>query len=134
MQEQFTELAASLRAALDEIPQGMRQEAVSRQVIIILLAGALRQMGLVPVPAWRPPRSTRDRLDLVGVVPDSDPPRVEVAVVVDPLVELAKVRAMEWVDCPHKVVVTYSDRPDKVKQSTFFLTPGLTHINLYGKV
>ncbi|CAO0822731.1 hypothetical protein DFAR_3270007 [Desulfarculales bacterium] len=35
-------------------------------------------MGLVAVPAWTPPRSTRDRIDLVGVEPGSDPPRVAV--------------------------------------------------------
>ncbi len=67
----------------------------------------------------------RDRLDLVGVVPGSHPPEVRVAFVVDPLVELAKIKALEWVECPDKVVVTFSRRTDKVKQSTFFLAPGL---------
>ena len=56
--------------------------------------------------------------------PIAIPPRVEIAIGVDPLVELPTVRAMEWVDCEQKVIVTYSERSDKVKQSTFFLTPG----------
>ncbi len=131
MQDKFQKLAESIRTELENIPQTMRQDEVARQVIILLLAEGLRQMGLVPVPAWKPPRSTRDRIDLVGVVPASDPPQVEVAFAVDPLVELPKLKALEWVECPHKIVVTYSQRQDKVQQSTFFLTPGLDHLNLY---
>jgi hypothetical protein len=38
---------------------------------------------------------------------------------------------MEWVEAPHKLVVTFSQRPDKVAQSTFFLTPQVEHLNLY---
>jgi hypothetical protein len=131
MQEQLKQLAATLRAELERVPQTMRQDEVSRQVIILLLADALRQMGLLPVPAWKPPKSTRDRIDLVGVTPDSNPPQLQAAFAVDPVVELPKLKALEWVECPHKIVITFGPRADKVKQSTFFLTPGLEHINLY---
>jgi hypothetical protein len=109
----------------------MRQDEVDRQVIILLLADALRQMDLLPVPAWKPPKSTRECIDLVGITPQSDPPEVQVAFAVDPVVELPKLKALEWVTCNHKIVVTFSKRADKVKQSTFFLMPGLEHINLY---
>jgi len=131
MQDQIRQLAATLRTELERVPQTMRQEEVDRQVIILQLAEALRQMGLVPLPAWKPPKSTRDRLDLVGITPDSNPPEVQVAFAVDPLVELPKLKALEWVMCPHKIVITFGPRADKVKQSTFFLKPGLEHINLY---
>lgn len=131
MQEQFKQLAANLRTEMERIPQTMRQDQVDRQVIILLLADALRQMELLPVPAWKPPKSTRDRIDLVGITPDSDPPEVQVAFAVDPLVELPKLKALEWVECPHKIIITFSTRGDKVQQSTFFLMPGLEHINLY---
>ena len=131
MQEQFKQLAATLRTEMERIPQTMRQDQVDRQVIILLLADALRQMELLPVPAWKPPKSTRDRIDLVGITPDSDPPEVQVAFAVDPLVELPKLKALEWVECPHKIIITFSTRADKVQQSTFFLMPGLEHINLY---
>lgn len=131
MQEQFKQLAATLRTEIERVPQTMRQDQVDRQVIILLLADALRQMELQPVPAWKPPKSTRDRIDLVGITPDSDPPEVQVAFAVDPLVELPKLKALEWVECPHKIVITFSPRSDKVQQSTFFLMPGLDHINLY---
>jgi len=131
MNDKLQALAQGLRDRLEEIPPALRQEEVSRQAIICLLSQAVAQMGLIPVPAWKPPRSTRDCIDLVGVKPLSNPPRVLVAFVVQPLVELAQVRALEWVDCPDKVCVTFSPRADKVKQSTFFLSPGYLHLNLY---
>jgi hypothetical protein len=131
MQEQFKALAGSLREELERVPQTMRQDDVARQVIIAALVQALKEMGLVPVPAWRPPKSTRERIDLVGVSPGSHPPEVVAAFGVDAVVELSKVKAMEWVEAPHKFVVTFSQRPDKVAQSTFFLTPQVEHLNLY---
>jgi hypothetical protein len=132
MNEQFNQLAGVLRHELSRVPEAMMQDSVARQVILSVLYDALKQMGLIPVPSWKPPKSTRDRVDLVGVAPDSDPPQVTLAISVDPLVELTKVRAMEWVDCDQKVIVTFSQRSDKVKQSTFFLTPALHHLDLYG--
>jgi hypothetical protein len=132
MNEKLQALAQALREGLAKIPKPLRQEEVSRQVIIGLLTRAVAEMGLIAVPAWKPPRSTRDRIDLVGVEPGSDPPRVLMAFAVQPLVELTQVRSLEWVDCPDKVFVTFSERADKVKQSTFFLSPGYLHLNLYG--
>jgi hypothetical protein len=131
MQEQIQQLAATLRTGIESVPQTMRQESVDRQVIILLLADALRQMDLLPVPAWKPPKSTRECIDLVGITPNSNPPQVQVAFAVDPLVELPKLKALEWVECPHKIVVTFHTRADKVKLTTFFLKPGLEHVNLY---
>jgi hypothetical protein len=132
MNEQLDQLVGVLRHELSQVPVAMMQEQVARQVILSLLYDALKKMGLIPVPSWKPPRSTRDHIDLVGVAPDTNPPKVEIALSVDPLVELAKVKAMEWVECDQKVVVTFSQRSDKVQQSTFFLTPALYHLDLFG--
>ena len=131
MKEALRGLAQVMRQELELIPETMRQEEVTRQVLTCLLGQALRQMGLIAVPSWKPPRSTRDRIDLVGVRPDTHPPEVAVAFAVQPLVELAQVRALEWVECPDKVFITFSPRADKVKQSTFFLGAGSIHLNLY---
>ena len=131
MSRQFAQLLGAMRAEVERIPQTMRQEPVVRQAIIHVLANAVQGMGLIPLAAWKPPRSTRERLDLAAVVPEADPPRVEMAFAVDPLVELPKLKALEWVECPHKIVVTFSERKDKVDQTTFFLKPGLEHLNLY---
>ena len=131
MSEKFTGLAQALRQALDGLPRALVQEEVQRQTIICLLYQAVTGMGLIPVPGWRPPRSTRDRIDLVGVLPDTNPPRIEVAFAVSPLVELALLKSLEWVECPHKVIVTFHERADKVRQSTFFLGQDHTHLYLY---
>ena len=133
MNEHFDKLAQAMREELGSIPKALSQDEVSRRALICFLGNALRQMGLIPVPGWKPPKSTRDRVDLVGVAPGTDPPEIKVAIMVDALVELAKVRALEWVECPDKIMVTYSPRADKVKQSTFFLKPDLLHLNLFSE-
>ena len=67
-----------------------------------------------------------------GWTPRARCPRCKIAFAVDPLVELPKVKSLEWVECEDKIVVTFSQRKDKVDQSAFFLgTPALSHINLY---
>lgn len=131
MNEELAKLAVTMRAEIENIPQTMHQEAAVRATLVCLLFQAVKQMGLVALPYWKPPRSTREGIDLVGVDDSGELPQVKMAFTVDPLVELAKIKAMEWVDCEHKIVVTFSQRADKVKQSTFFLMPGLTHLNLY---
>ena len=131
MQEQFQALTQSMREAIGKIPATMRQQEVVRQVILLILARAVEEMGLLALPAWKPPRSTRDRIDLVAVDASGELPRVEMAFTVDPLVELAKLKAMEWVEAPHKIVITFHERADKVKPTTFFLSKEHTHLNLY---
>lgn len=133
MQDKFAALAQALRVELAGLPPALVQEEVQRQTIICLLYQAVRGMGLIPVPSWKPPRSTRDRIDLVGVAPDTHPPQVEVAFAVSPLVELAQVKALEWVECPHKIIVTFSERADKVRQTTLFLGKDHTHLYLYAE-
>jgi hypothetical protein len=132
MDDKWMGLALALREELDRIPPALRQDEVTRGTIVCLLSQALKGMGLIPVPGWKPPRSTRDRIDLVGVQEKDGLPVVKVAFAVDPLVELTKVKALEWVDCPDKVFVTFSERADKVKQSTFFLSAAHVHLPLRG--
>ncbi|MEW5912331.1 MAG: hypothetical protein AB1814_07235 [Thermodesulfobacteriota bacterium] len=132
MQEQFAGLAEAMRQEIEAIPRAMRQEAAVRAALVCLLYQAVKGMGLKPVASWKPPKSTRDSIDLVGVDDSGELPKVKVALAVDPLVELAKIKSLGWVECEHKIVVSFSERQDKVKQTTFFLTPELTHLNLYG--
>jgi hypothetical protein len=131
MNEQLKALAQAIREELAAIPPALKQDEVVRQTIVMMLAQAVKQMGLTPVPAWKPPRSPRDRLDLVGVKPGTHPPEIQVVFAVDALVDLPKVKAMDWVDCPDKVFVTFSERLDKIKLTTFFLGAAHTHLNLY---
>ncbi|MCF8031708.1 MAG: hypothetical protein K9K66_01050 [Desulfarculaceae bacterium] len=128
---QFNKLAEAMHREIEAIPPTMRQDAALRQVLVCFLYQAVKEMGLVPLPAWKPPRSTRESIDLVGVDPSGETPQVMVAFAVDPLVDLPKVKSLEWVDCPDKIVVTFSQRKDKVDQSSFFLGKDHSHINLY---
>lgn len=131
MNEQLTQLAEAMRREIKGIPQTMRQEAVIRQALVCLLYQAVKEMGLIPLAGWKPPRSTREGLDLVGVDDSGELPRVQIAFVIDPLVELPRLKALEWVDCEDKIVVSFSERADKVQQSSFFLTKAHTHLKLY---
>ncbi|MCB2190409.1 MAG: hypothetical protein KQI62_02520 [Deltaproteobacteria bacterium] len=131
MNEQLTQLAEAMRREIDAIPQTMRQEAVIRQGLVCLLYQAVKDMGLTPLAGWKPPRSTRGGVDLVGVDGSGELPKVEIAFVIDPLVELPRLKDLEWVDCPDKIVISFSERADKVKQSSFFLTKDHTHLSLY---
>ncbi|MCB2226349.1 MAG: hypothetical protein KQH53_06685 [Desulfarculaceae bacterium] len=131
MISRFAKLAEAMRQELDAVPQTMRQDAVLRQALVCLLYQAVKEMGLVPLASWKPPRSTRESIDLVGVDPSGEVPKVMIAFAVDPLVDLPKVKSLGWVECEDKIVVTFSQRKDKVDQSAFFLTPALSHVNLY---
>ncbi|MFH2128704.1 MAG: hypothetical protein ABIK12_19485, partial [Pseudomonadota bacterium] len=121
----------AMRREIKGIPQTMRQEAVIRQALVCLLYQTVKEMGLIPLASWKPPRSTREGLDLVGVDDSGELPRVQIAFVIDPLVELPRLKALEWVDCEDKIVVSFSERADKVQQSSFFLTKAHTHLKLY---
>ena len=131
MHDAISESLAVIRQDMEKLHQAFQQDEVLRQTIVFRLAKILADMDLIAVPSWKPPRSTRDRIDLVGAVPGTDPPEIMIAFVVDPFVELPKIKAMEWVSCEEKVVVTFSPRREKVNQSTFFLSPDMDHINLF---
>lgn len=131
MNEQLAQLAEAMRGEIKAIPQTMLQETVIRQALVCLLYQAVKDMGLIPLAAWKPPRSTREGIDLVGVDDSGELPKVQIAFVIDPLVELPRLKALEWVDCQDKVVVSFSQRTDKVQQSSFFLNNTHTHLSLY---
>ena len=131
MKEQLTQLAEAMRQEIKDIPQTMLQETVVRQALVCLLYQAVKEMGLIPLAGWKPPRSTREGIDLVGVDASGELPRVQIAFVIDPLVELPRLKALEWVDCEDKIVVSFSERTDKIQQSSFFLTKAHTHLSLY---
>ena len=95
MNAAFQALTQVVKDRLEEIPVPLRQVDVERQVIIFCMAEGLRQIGLIPVPAWKPPLSTRQSLDLVGVQPGGEVPKIEMAILADPLVELPRVRSLE---------------------------------------
>ncbi len=133
MNRQLDKLRLLIRQKLEKVPEPLRQEASNRQIIINCFFHAAEQMGLVALPAWKPPRSTRESIDLVAAEPDlaNGLPCLSLALMADPLVELPRVRALEWVECPHKIYVTFSQRPDKVKPTTLFLSKEHIHLDIF---
>lgn len=131
MNEKLQALAQAMRQHIEAIPEAMVQDEVIRRGVVCLLAEAVRDLGLLPLMGWKPPRSTRDVIDLVAVDDSGEAPKVEMAFVVDPLVELPRLKNLEWVDCPKKIVISFSQRTDKVAQSSFFLGKEHTFLKIY---
>jgi hypothetical protein len=69
-------------------------------------------------------------LDLIGV--DSGD-RVKCAFAIGSVVELKAVKSLEALDVEEKWVITFSTLDKKVKESTFFLKPGIEHLHLEQK-
>lgn len=131
MNRQLDKLRLLIRQKLESVPEALRQEESMRQIIANCFFNTVEQMGFLALPAWKPPRSTRESLDLVAVQADVTPPRIHMAMVADPVVELPRVRSLEWVDCEHKIYVTFSPRADKVKPTTLFLKDEYLHLDIF---
>jgi hypothetical protein len=80
------------------------------------------------VPAFRNPRFPEGPADIVGVKEDH---AVEWAFCSNPTIELKDIKSLERVVCERKFVISFSRNQEKVQMSTFFLKPGIEHINLY---
>ena len=133
MNQHLAAIKSLIRLKLESVPDTMRQEDSSRRIITSIFYNAAEQMGLLPLPGWKPPRSTRESLDMVALQPELQEglPRIAWVMVSDPLVELPRVRALEWVECPYKIYVTFSPRIDKVKPTTLFLKQDYIHLDIF---
>ena len=58
LNEHFEQLAGQLKQELEKVPRAMMQDEVARRVILSLLYDAIKRMDLIPVPDWKPPKST----------------------------------------------------------------------------
>ncbi len=118
------------KEAVKLIPKGYLSDTSIKETIRCVLFGILREEGLVAVPAFRNPRFPEGPADMVGLDPVDD--TVKFAFCSNPLVELADVKSLERIDAEHKCVITFSKMENKVKQSAFFLKPGIDHVDLHG--
>jgi hypothetical protein len=127
-------LAANLKQTLEQelarIPKPFRHDEVIRQTIKCFLYGVLKEAGLWPVPDFRPPRLTDGFLDLIGI--DSSG-TVACAFAVRSLVDLKAVKSLEALELEERWMITFSALSKKVKESTFFLKPGIRHLHLEQK-
>jgi hypothetical protein len=122
-----TDLKKALEAEVARIPKPFRHDEVIRQTVKCFLYGILKEAGLWPVPDFRPPRLTDGLLDLIGVAPSG---AVVSAFAVRPVVELKAVKSLEALEVEKKWMITFSTLSKKVKESTFFLKPGIQHLHL----
>ena len=114
---------------IDLIPEGYRSEQTIKETIRCVVFQLLREEGLIAVPAFRNPRFPEGPVDVVGVDPGDD--TVKMAFSANPLVDLSDVKSLDRVDAEYKCIITFSRAGAKVKQSAFFLKPGIDHIDLY---
>lgn len=124
-----TDLKKALEAEVARIPKRFRHDEVVRQTIKCCLYTILKEADLWPVPDFRPPRFVDGLLDLIGVDPSG---AVVSAFAVRPTVELKAVKSLEALEVEKRWMVTFSSLSKKVKESTFFLKPGIQHLHVEG--
>jgi hypothetical protein len=122
------EIKKKLLEAIRTIPKGYLSDLVVKETIRCVLYDFLKEQGFRPVPAFRNPRFPEGPVDMVGVKDDH---AVEWAFCSNPTIELKDIKSLERMACERKFVISFSPNQEKVQMSTFFLKPGIEHINLY---
>jgi len=130
MESLKSSLKETLEAEIARIPKTFRYGPVIHQTIKCFLYSVVKEADLWPIPDFKPPRMSDGFLDLIGV--DSSD-AVRCAFAIGPVVELKGVKSLEALDVQEKWVLTFSHLEKKVKESTFFLKPGIQHLHLEQK-
>ena len=121
------DLKKSLEAEVGRIPKPFRTDGVIQQTIKCCLYAFLKEADLWPVPDFKPPRLTDGLLEIIGLDRSGT---VVCSFAVRPVVELKAVKSLEALDVEKKWMITFSTLSKKVKESTFFLKPGIQHLHL----
>ena len=124
------DLKKALEAEVGRVPRHFRTDGVIQQTIKCFLYALVKEADLWPVPDFRPPRLTDGLLELIGVDRTG---AVVCCFAVRPAVELKAVKSLEALDVEKKWMITFSALSKKVKESTFFLKPGIQHLHLEWK-
>ena len=124
------EIKKKVIEAIDMIPEGYRTDPALKETIRCVLFQFLKEQGLRPVPAFRNPRYQEGPVDIVGMKDDTT---VDVAFCSNSTVELQDVKSLDRIVSENKYVISYSDNKKKVKMSSFYLKPGIEHVNIYGQ-
>jgi len=127
MESLKSSLKETLEAEIARIPKPFRHGPVIHQTIKCFLYHVVKEAGLWPVPDFKPPRMSDGFIDLIGIDPSD---AVKCAFAIGPVVELKAVKSLAAFDVEDKWVLTFSQLDKKVKESTFFLKPGIQHVHL----
>lgn len=123
------EIKKRMLEAINMIPEGHRTDPALKETIRSVLFQFLKEQGLRPVPAFRNPRYPEGPVDIVGM---NDDDGVEMAFCSNSTVELQDIKSLDRIVSERKWVISFSDNEQKVKMSTFYLKPGIEHINIHG--
>jgi hypothetical protein len=124
------DLKKALEAEVGRIPKPFRTDGVIQQTVKCFLYALLKEADLWPVPDFRPPRLTDGLLEVIGLDRSG---AVVCCFAVRPVVELKAIKSLEALDVEKKWMITFSALSKKVKESTFFLKPGIQHLHLEWK-
>ncbi len=122
------EIKKKILEAISGIPEGHLSDLVIKETIRCVLYEFLKEQGFQPIPAFRNPRFPEGPVDVVGM---KDGQALEVAFCSNPTIELGDIKSLERVPCEKKFVISFSKNEKKIKMSTFYLKPGIEHINIY---
>ena len=123
------EIKKRVLEAFGMIPEGHRTDPALKETIRCVLFQFLKEQGLRPVPAFRNPRYPEGPVDIVGMKDDQT---LEWAFCSNTTIELQAIKSLDRIVSEKKVVISFSENENKVKMSTFYLKPGIEHINIYG--
>ena len=116
--------------AVGMIPEGHRTDPAIKETIRCVLYQLLKEQGLRPVPAFRNPRYPEGPVDIIGMKDDHT---VEWAFCSNTTIELQAIKSLDRIVSEKKVVISFSENENKIKMSTFYLKPGIEHVNIHEK-
>ncbi len=124
---EYEEWKKELERVWRGIPKPFRNDHSVRRTLQCGLYGRLRDMGFDAVADYMPPRISDRPIDLIALKGDGE---IVYAICFDALVALAAVKSLDSFASVHKIIFTTGPMEKKVKESRFFLKPGIEHIHL----
>lgn len=116
-----------LESAWRVIPRRFRNDHSVRHTLRCHLFGLFSRAGYDVVADYMPPRVQDRAVDLIAMDSDGG---ILYAICFETLVSLAAVKSLGSFEATHKIIFTTGLLEKKVKESRFFLKPGIDHIHL----
>ena len=122
------EIRKRLAEAIKLIPKNHLSDPVIKETIRCVLYQFLKEQGFQPIPAFRDTRYPEGPADIVGMI---DGQTLKVGFCSSSTIRLEDVKSLARIPCEQKFIISFSDDQKKVKMSTFYLKPGIEHINIH---
>jgi hypothetical protein len=118
---------SELESAWRNIPRGFRNDHSVRHTLRCHLFGVFNKAGYTVVADYMPPRIQDRAVDLIAMNSEG---QILYAICLETLVSLAAVKSLSSFEASHRIIFTTGLLEKKVKESRFFLKPGIDHIHL----